>query len=100
MSLPLSQSFGQTLDRVKVLILDPIILLLFAVAVIVFLWGVIQFIKNSNNEDGKKMGAQHMLWGVIGMAIMLSVYGIMNLIINTLTPYQPSNYLAPTSIPK
>ncbi len=64
-------------------ILNPLIFLMFAVAVVIFLWGIVEFIRNLDNEDGRKTGAQHMIWGIIGMAIMLSAYAIKSVIEGT-----------------
>lgn len=71
------------LSRIYRLILNPLILLLFAVATVIFLWGLMEFLSNSESEEVRTKGRQHMLWGVIGMFIMISVFGIMNLLINT-----------------
>jgi len=58
----------------------PFMMLLFVVAIIVFLWGLIEFLVNADNEEKKSIGKRHMIWGVIGLAIMFSVYGIMQII--------------------
>lgn len=65
-------------------ILNPVIMLMFAIAFIVFLWGVSQLVLNAESEEGRTTGKQHILWGIIGMTIMFSVWGIMNLILGTL----------------
>jgi len=61
-------------------IVYPIIGFVFALALIYFLWGVVKFIWNWGNAADREAGQKHMLWGVIGMAIMLSAFGIMNFI--------------------
>lgn len=53
--------------------------LMFALAVVAFLWGMVQFIWNARNGDsGKDMenGKQFMIWGLIGLFVMFSVWGI------------------------
>lgn len=80
----ISNTFSQLLYNIELFILNPIIYLLFGLALIVFLYGVFEFIKNSDNEDERKKGGQHILWGVIGMAIMFSAYGIINFVLNTM----------------
>ncbi len=65
-------------------IINPIISLLFAVALLIFLYGLFEFLHKSDNEEVRTKGQQHMLWGIIGMAIMFSAIGIMHLIINTI----------------
>ncbi len=72
------------LAKIKTEILNPLIWLLFALAVGYFLYGVFVFIQNQDNEKAKEEGKQHMLWGIIGIFLMIAVYGILGLIANTL----------------
>ena len=60
------------------------ITLLFAAAVLVFLYGVFEYVKDSGSEDARSTGRNHMLWGVVGMFIMISAFGIMRIIMNTI----------------
>lgn len=70
-------------DRFVKVIIDPAILVIFAAGFFLFVWGLVQFLlaleKGGENEEGKK----HMLWGLAGMFIMASVYGIIALLDNT-----------------
>ncbi|HNW71792.1 MAG TPA: hypothetical protein PKZ36_02160 [Candidatus Paceibacterota bacterium] len=66
------------------LIINPLILLLFALAVVYFLYGIVEFLSNQENEDKRSKGKSHMIWGIIGMTIMMGVFTIMKLILNTL----------------
>jgi len=65
------------------MIINPLIALLFALAVVFFLYGVFEFIANQENEEKKTTGKQHMLWGVVGITIMMGVFMIMNMILKT-----------------
>lgn len=67
-------------------IVNPIIILMLAVAVLIFLWGVFEFIRNAESPEDRKTGGKHMLFGAIGLFIMVTAYGILNLIINTVRP--------------
>jgi len=78
----LTVSGSPIIDKIKTEIINPIIILLVAVAVGYFLYGLMEFIRNQDNEDAQESGKKHMLWGVIGIAIMFSVYGILNLVNN------------------
>lgn len=71
------------LSRVSYFILNPIIGLLFALALMYFLWGVFVFVKNSDNDQDKEEGRQHMIWGLIGMLIMVGAYAIITIITGT-----------------
>lgn len=68
------------MQKINDAILTPIIVLLFALAVGYFLLGLVKFIRNQDNETELEDGKQHMVWGVIGISIMVGVYGILNLI--------------------
>lgn len=69
-----------SIDKV---IINPLIALLFALAVVYFVYGLAQYLMSPDNEETKKTSKSHMLWGIIGMFIMVSVFGIMRLILNT-----------------
>src|SRR3989344_1930891 len=77
-------SFDTFLGNVNRLIINPLILLLFALAMVFFLYGVFEFIINQDNEEKRTAGKNHMIWGVVGLTIMLGVFGIMNMILKTL----------------
>ena len=77
-------SFDSFLANLSSQIINPLISFLFALAVIYFLYGVFEFIGNQDNEEKKTSGKAHMIWGIIGIAIMLGVWGILNVILNTL----------------
>lgn len=74
----------QLIINIEKLILNPVIILMFAIALAVFIYGVFQFIMNSDTEEGKQLGKQHIMWGLIGMFIMIAVFTIMRIIINTI----------------
>ncbi len=74
----------QTLvKKINNVIINPLIGLMFAVALAYFIWGVIEYLMNAESDDARSKGKQHMLWGIIGMFIMISVFGIMQLLLNT-----------------
>lgn len=77
-------SIYRLIDSIEVLIINPLIGLLFALGLVVFLWGLVQFIINSDNEDGRTTGKRHMIWGIVGMFIMVGAYAIINILGNTL----------------
>ena len=64
-------------------IVDPAISLLFGVALLYFLYGVAVFIYKSDNETSLNEGKSHIIWGIVGLFIMISAFGILQLICNT-----------------
>ena len=76
--------FNSTLSNINSLIVNPLIALLFALAIMYFLYGVVEFISNQENEEKKTKGKSHMIWGVVGITIMMGVWGILGIILSTL----------------
>ena len=79
-----SESLDQFIGKVNKFIINPLILLLFGLALIYFLYGVFEFLSNLDNEEKKTTGKSHMIWGIVGITIMMGVFTIMNIILNTL----------------
>jgi hypothetical protein len=72
---------GQFIINIINNILVPV---LFAVAFIVFLWGVFKaFILGANDEEAKEGGKNLMLWGLIGFFVMISIWGLVNILTGT-----------------
>ena len=71
------------LDRINQYIVNPAIGGLIAVALVVFLWGMVELFLAKDNAERVQRGKAHMVLGVIGLAIMVSVFGIMRVICNT-----------------
>lgn len=64
-------------------ILSLLIPLLFGIALVGFLYGVVKFILNSGNPSKKEEGRTIMLWGIIGLFVMISVWGLVSILTNT-----------------
>ena len=63
-----------------------IVPVLFAVAFIVFLWGAFDtFILGANSEEVKEKGKNLMLWGLIGFFVMVSIWGLVNILTGTVS---------------
>lgn len=76
--------FDSVVANIDDKIVNPLILFLFALAVMYFLYGVLNFFINSEDEEARTTGKSHMFWGVVGIAIMISVWGILRLVVNSL----------------
>lgn len=73
----------------------------FALAFIVFIWGVFQyFILGGGNEEAKEKAKGLMLWGLIGFFVMVSVWGLVHILTGTvsLTNSVPNYPTAPTGV--
>ena len=76
-------SVDSFVSNINKLIINPLIILLFALAVVYFLYGVFEFISNQENEEKKTTGKSHMIWGIVGIVVMMGVFTILNMIMNT-----------------
>jgi len=65
-------------------IVNPLIILLFSLALLYFIYGVFVFIRNGDNEKERTEGAQHIMWGTVGLFIMVAVFGLMRIICTTI----------------
>ena len=77
---------------------------LFAIAFIVFLYGIAKaYIFSAGDPEEVKKGHKLLLWGLIAFAIMISVWGLVNVVANTFgltgayAPPTPSS-ISPTVI--
>jgi hypothetical protein len=77
------EALSSVLSKIITYIVQPAMLLLFAAGFTVFMFGLLQFMWNLRSGEVSTQGKDHMLWGIIGMFIMVSVYGIIQIIDNT-----------------
>lgn len=74
-------SVKQLMFRISYYLINPLIVFGFVVALLYFIWGVIDFLRNRDINAAKgEEGRSHMLWGIIGLIIMVSAFAIMRLI--------------------
>jgi hypothetical protein len=60
-----------------------IIPIVMGLALLTFLLGVVNFIKNGGKDEERTKGRQFMLWGIIGLAVMVSVWSLVRILTNT-----------------
>jgi uncharacterized membrane protein len=79
----MDQNIIDFIHKVSIVIINPLIRLVFLVALVVFIWGVFGYVKNGDSDEARSTGRRHMIWGVFGMFIMISVFAIMAFVLNT-----------------
>lgn len=58
--------------------------LIFAIAFVVFIWGVFTyFIASGDNDEKRENGKKLMLYGIVGFFLMVSVWGLVNILLGT-----------------
>ena len=70
---------GEIVDHAKVLV-SSLIPLFIGLALVYFVYGLAQYIGVSGQEAKKEEGRTRMLWGVIAMFVIISVWGLVTLL--------------------
>ncbi len=69
--------------RVEAAFLFPLISFMFAMAFLYFMWGAYQFVANADSDSARDTGKSHMMYGIIGMLVMLSAFAILKIAAGT-----------------
>jgi uncharacterized membrane protein YidH (DUF202 family) len=69
--------------RVNEVILYPLIALLMGLALLIFLYGCYEYISHSAESSAREKGQMHIIWGIVGLFIMLVAYGILGIAAGT-----------------
>lgn len=63
-------------------LIRPLVPLLIGLGVVVFIYGVLVLMFSEGGEK-KEEGKQYMLWGIVGIFVMVSVWGLVNILKGT-----------------
>lgn len=64
-------------------IINPIIPLIVGLALVAFLFGALKYITAGGDEKNRLEGIQFMTWGIVGLFVMASVWGLVNILSGT-----------------
>ena len=67
-----------------------------ALGLLAFFWGLVKFIFAAGDEAAKDEGKRIMLWGIIALFVMVSVWGIVNFIGESFNIQQGEDIVVPT----
>ncbi len=73
----------QNIVRTLKSLADAIVPLFMVVAVAVFLWGIIKFITAGGDEEKKTGAKNYIIYGLIGIFVMVAFWGIIQLVAGT-----------------
>lgn len=74
---------GDLINYVTCIIGSSVIPLLFTLAVASFIWGVVQYVINDQEEAKKAKGRSFMIWGIIALTVMVSIWGLVRIFTDT-----------------
>ena len=72
------------LNNIEKQIVDPLLYFMIGLALVYFMWGVVEYLKDGDDPAARATGRDHMIWGIVGLTIMVGVFGIMRIIIKTI----------------
>lgn len=67
-------------------ILQSIVPLLMAVALLVFVWGLASYILQSGDPRAIETGRKRMIYGIIALFVVVGLWGIVSLVANAFLP--------------
>ncbi|MCK5060073.1 MAG: hypothetical protein KAR00_02975 [Candidatus Pacebacteria bacterium] len=95
-------AFAQNLSNVQTLvqaigsIVDLLIPIAFAAALLFFFWGLAMYLLAGGNEEAQTKGKTMMLWGVIALFVMASIWGIVAFINQALGIQETTSVTVPS----
>jgi predicted PurR-regulated permease PerM len=82
---PRAGKFGPFIGAIINFINDILFPLALAIAFIFLVWGIVKyFVIGGYSDDGKKNGKDLIIYSVVGFVVILSFYGIINILTNGL----------------
>ena len=66
----------QSVIAVVIEILDILVILIMALALVFFLWGLAKFVLNAGDPEAQAQGKSIMFWGLIALFVMVAVWGL------------------------
>ena len=102
-------SFAQSLTAINDLaagfgkIVNTLIPVMMALAVLAFFWGLVKYIASAGDETAKESGKNLMIWGMIALFVMVALWGILGWVQSQLglsgsvTSSAPPSFIIPTT---
>lgn len=76
-----------------------LIYILFSVAILVFFWGIVVFIAHAGDERKVEEGKGFIVWGIVGIFVLVSIWGILGYIQSSLGLNAGGNLFEGPSLP-
>ncbi|OHA89450.1 MAG: hypothetical protein A3C70_02950 [Candidatus Zambryskibacteria bacterium RIFCSPHIGHO2_02_FULL_43_14] len=95
-------AFAQSLGNLQTLVqsigtlVDLALPIVVGLALLAFFWGLVKFIFAQGNEESKADAKKIMLWGLIALFVMVSVWGLVNFIGSAFGIGQGDTVVVPT----
>lgn len=73
----------QAFDSIIGLLNNYIVPLIVAIAGVYFMWGLIKYVVNQNDEAERTAARNMMIYGIIVLFVMISVWSLVNILVGT-----------------
>lgn len=73
-------TFDTFITTVQTQIINPLITVLALAAFILFAYGVVEFIRGAENDEKRKIGQRHIIYGLIGLVILFGARTIVSIL--------------------
>lgn len=73
---------------------NTVIYILTALAVLFIVWNVVMYLIKSPGEENRTKAGMNILWGIIGLFVIVSIWGLVNILTNTFKT-TPTNQAIP-----
>ena len=84
-------------------IVNVLIPIMMALAVLAFFWGLVKYIASASDEAAKESGKNLMIWGMIALFVMVALWGILGWVQSnlglsgTVITSPPPTFIVPTT---
>ena len=75
-------NISQVIQRFQAVI-NIVIPFIIGLAVLVIIYGIFSFISSAGDEEARGTAKQFIIWGIIGVFLMLSVWGLVTILYNS-----------------
>lgn len=79
----IEEGLSGLLNYISCTLIKNVVPVILAVAMVAFIWGVIQMYINPNNEEARKKGKSYIIWGLVGLTVIISVWALVSIISET-----------------
>jgi len=76
-------SIGNFFNFLSCTLIKSVAPFLISLATVAFVYGIIQYFLNPDNEEKRKKGKSYMMWGIIALFVIVSVWGLVGILSNT-----------------
>ncbi len=64
-------------------LINRLIPFIIALTILLFLWGVFKFVSSGGDGESRKEAQGYMIWGVVALFVMVSVWGLVNILVRS-----------------